>query len=173
MESHDFHGNVSNLSTILDRIDSTNVRPRKMKRLDDSATGNIAVVKDVCDEAKFAQVDYASLPKEDPVSDHKIENTHIVQNPLQWLEYHDHRSKKNYYYNVETKETTWERPDEFVSIPVTSVPTNNIAATSISEEYRFTGAFSAQNGQFTTLKSHLFNEVNIISIILYHLVFAL
>lgn len=138
---------ISALSSILDRIDTNNSKPSKAPRISQSASSRNEAPDSNRNNENFKSqtATAASLSQNETTS-------------IKWMEYFDTSSMKNYYYNVETKETTWEKPALF--IPFSRVPTNSSNSIS-SDEYRFTGTFNRQNGRFSSLPSHLFTEVRI------------
>lgn len=154
MNQPDLYSNISALSSVLDRIDST-AKPKKIAKVS-------------TDEKRTELTSTAaasSLPSSSAAS--------LVTAPVVpvWCEYVDPASRKSYFYNLVTKETTWDKPEHFIPAPTSSNNSSNANNTGTSDlgSYRSVGLFNAQDGRFTATKAHLFDEVPFMSRIIYWL----
>lgn len=141
---------VAALSSVLDRIDATNTaQPPRLKEL--SAAIHSPIPSTALEQTPSAEY----IPPTSVVT--------ATGTPVNvWLEYFDPASKRNYYHNLETKETTWDKPAIFV--PASTAQSSSTRLSS-GDEYRFAGAFNTQSGRFTAVKPHLFDAVSPLSLL--------
>lgn len=137
---------VAALSSVLDRIDASNTTQPQQQPVRPVTTAPSSSV--VIERTTLATV-------RRPADSAVIAN-HPAAAVDVWLEYFDPASKKNYYHNPLTKETTWDKPKVFVPAPAAQTPPLRLSS---GDEYRYAGAFNTQSGRFTAAKPHLFDPV--------------